>query len=185
MPHPLLKGLHSGLTATVPMTAFMALTHRRLPLRERYPLPPRILSQRLTRRAGVEHDLDEPQHEGLALASHFAFGGSAGAVYGLLNDQLEQRAPQPQPGPPAARGILYGLCVWTSSYLGWIPATGLMTPATQHPARRNALMIAAHVVWGATLGIVHNQLATGEHTRGNLRNPTRNIPPRRRTPITV
>ena len=31
---------------------------------------------------------------------------------------------------------------------GWIPALNLLEPATEHPARRNALMIAVHLVWG-------------------------------------
>src|SRR4051794_25310306 len=157
MANSLVHGLGSGLTATVPMTVFMELTHRQPPARARYPPPPRILSQRLTRKAGVEHELDEPEHKGLALASHFAFGGTAGATYGLVENQLRSRLKRPLPLPPVARGILFGLGVWTASYLGWIPATGLMSPATRHPARRNALMIAAHVVWGATLGVMFDQ----------------------------
>jgi hypothetical protein len=154
MQNSLLQGTVSGLAATLPMTLFMELTHRALPDRERYPLPPRILSQRLTRKAGVEHELDEPEHRGLALASHFAFGAAAGATYGVVESQLRYHLNRPLPVPPVARGVLYGLGVWTASYLGWIPATGLMSPATRHPARRNAIMIAAHVLWGATLGLL-------------------------------
>jgi len=42
--------------------------------------------------------------------------------------------------------------VWGGSYLGLLPSLGILRPATDHPAQRNALMIAAHLVWGATLG---------------------------------
>ena len=47
---------------------------------------------------------------------------------------------------------LYGLAVWAGSYLGLLPALGIMSPATDHPLRRTALMIAAHLVWGSALG---------------------------------
>lgn len=65
--------------------------------------------------------------------------------------------------PPLSAGIGYGLAVWTASYLGWIPALGILPPATRHPPRRVALMVAAHVVWGATLGLFTDRLhrATG------------------------
>ena len=36
--------------------------------------------------------------------------------------------------------------------MGLLPAAGILKPATEHPARRNALMIASHLVWGAALG---------------------------------
>jgi hypothetical protein len=54
---PLPTGLLSGLVATVPMTVIMEVLHRQLPARHREPLPPRKITQRLTRRAGVEHAL--------------------------------------------------------------------------------------------------------------------------------
>lgn len=49
--------------------------------------------------------------------------------------------------------------VWTVSYLGWVPALGLLTPAGRHPSRRNARMIAAHLVWGTVI------TAATEYTR--------------------
>jgi putative membrane protein len=33
-----------------------------------------------------------------------------------------------------------------------LAALGILKPATEHPPRRNALMIAAHLIWGAVLG---------------------------------
>jgi len=51
----------------------------------------------------------------------------------------------------AAAGASFGVGVWAASYLGWIPAVGLLAPATRHPRHRSALMLAAHVVWGASL----------------------------------
>src|SRR5436190_15759872 len=139
-------GLLGGAAATVPMTVAMELLHRQLPRRERYPLPPRIITQRLTRKAGVERELDEPGHRALALASHFAYGAATGAIYALLKGPVEKRLPRdsmPAPARAAAQGTAYGLLVWTASYLGLLPAANILTPATEHPKRRNALMIAA------------------------------------------
>ena len=33
--------------------------------------------------------------------------------------------------------------------MGWIPAAGILKPATEHPPRRNLLMVGVHLVWGA------------------------------------
>lgn len=41
--------------------------------------------------------------------------------------------------------------MWVASYLGWIPASRRLKAATRHPARRNGLMLIAHLVWGAAL----------------------------------
>ncbi len=52
------------------------------------------------------------------------------------------------PGGAAGRGMLFGLLVWIVSYLGLLPGLRVLTPATEHPVRRSALMVAAHLVWG-------------------------------------
>jgi hypothetical protein len=162
MPNSLTTGLLSGLAATLPMTCVMELLHRALPIHERYPLPPRQITQRMTRKVGVEHELDESSKTGLTLVSHFAYGAAAGGLYAEIADQLRQPLRQ-IPLPPAARaaslGTLYGLLVWSVSYLGLLPAAGILSPATRHPARRNALMIVAHLIWGATLGLLVDRYA--------------------------
>jgi hypothetical protein len=114
------------------MTATMKRLHSLLPDDERYPLPPREIVDR-----SVEAD-DERSARSRTLLAHFGFGGLAGALFALL---------------PSVRGggIAYGLGVWMLSYLGWIPAARILTPAHRHPLRRNLLMIVAHIVWGLTL----------------------------------
>jgi hypothetical protein len=79
------------------------------------------------------------------LAAHFGFGAATGALFAAGSKELQHQY-------PVAAGIGYGLCVWAGSYLGWVPGLRLMPPATRQPAARNIMMIAAHVVWGATLG---------------------------------
>lgn len=161
-----LAGAAAGFLATAPMTAAMALMHLWLPDHERYPLPPRQIVDNAAGQAGVEHAVPGEAHDrwerrtgfepitdargGVALASHFAFGAMAGSAYGPVA--------RTKPSHPALAGIGYGLMVWGSQYLGVLPAAGWLSNAKDHPVRRNALMIAAHVVWGATLRIVADRL---------------------------
>jgi hypothetical protein len=49
--------------------------------------------------------------------------------------------------------------------MGWLPALGILQPATKHPAQRNALMIVAHLVWGSVTGLVFAAL-TGDEDSG-------------------
>ena len=67
-------------------------------------------------------------------------------VYAAL---VQKHRPSPLPG-----GITFGLGLWTTSYLGWLLALGILWPVTEHPPRRNALMLTAHVVWGSVLDLL-------------------------------
>lgn len=57
-----------------------------------------------------------------------------------------------------------GAAIWAGSYFGWVPALGILTPASEHPRRRNALMIAAHIVWGATTALALRELLFARRT---------------------
>jgi len=149
----LLDGALAGFTATVPMTAAMLSLHRALPARERHALPPRRITMRAARKGRVAHQLDEADRTAATYAAHFGYGTATGAVYGALAPHV--------PGRPLVKGTSYGLVVWALSYLGLLPALDLHRPATREPAERNALMIVAHVVWGATLGVMTDRLTQG------------------------
>ena len=154
----LARSAGAGLLATLPMTATMGALFRALPRRERDPLPPRQITSRVLERIAGEaapEDVEVPA----TWISHFAYGAGAGLAFGLLPDERSL--------PPVAKGVAFGLAVWSGSYLGWLPAVGLMPPATRHPPGRVALMIAAHVVWGAALGA----LAGGPRRRSRRRAP--------------
>ncbi|WZO98992.1 DUF1440 domain-containing protein [Isosphaeraceae bacterium EP7] len=146
----LARGAASGLLATIPMTLAMEGMHAMLPDWERYPLPPRQISEQFERAASIRHELDESQETALTLASHLAYGAGAGAVYGTIAARL--------PASPAVRGAAFGLGVWAVSYLALMPALGVLSPATEHPRRRTALMIGAHLVWGASAGVLFDRL---------------------------
>jgi uncharacterized membrane protein YagU involved in acid resistance len=92
----------------------------------------------------------------MRLLAHFGYGAATGALYAPLARALR---------PPAVPGgVAFGLAVWGASYLGLLPALGILRPATEHPPRRTALMIAAHVVWGAVLGLLVAQLRRRRET---------------------
>jgi hypothetical protein len=154
----LLRGAIAGALATVPMTAVMEAWYRRLPVQERYPLPPREITERLEEQTAVSLPRDEPTRAGLTLLAHFGYGAAAGSVYGLS-------APPSLPSS-MLRGATYGLFVWGGSYLGWLPALGILRPATEHPARRTLLMVVAHLVWGAATGALTYALASGRVLQG-------------------
>lgn len=147
---PFIHGAIAGAIATAPMTLLMQAWHRILPKQEQYALPPSEIMQKITTETGVAPQIDQQQHAALTLLGHFGYGAATGALYPTLARRV--------PLNPALSGILYALLVWSISYLGLLPAAGILKPATEHPAQRNALMIGAHIVWGTALGLVTKQL---------------------------
>jgi uncharacterized membrane protein YagU involved in acid resistance len=142
----LLLGTLAGLVGTAAMTAAMRALHPHLPAQQRYPLPPREIIQEVL--PGLaERGLAEEHCQSLTMAAHFGYGAATGALYAAACPPASLRA-----------GALYGVLVWGASYLGWIPGLRILEPATRHPARRNALMIACHLVWGTTMAVTLREL---------------------------
>ena len=141
-----LVGAAAGTLATVPMTIFWETLHERLPGEPPRPLPPREVAEALAVKAGISRQLTETQVQWLSLALHFGYGALTGAVFGVM-------APR-RIAEGVGAGMLFGLGVWTTSYLGWMPATGVrQSPRYDLPAR-TALIVASHLVWGAAAGLV-------------------------------
>lgn len=143
----LMMGAVAGLVATGPMTLSMAFMRRWLPWWQKAPLPPHQVTTNALTATGLER-LDENYHQEATLVGHFGYGAVTGTLYPVIH-QL--------PLPTPVKSVLYGLGVWAVSYLGWIPAVGLLRPATERPMHRNLLMIVAHIVWGATTGLLFKQ----------------------------
>ncbi len=148
--HALLKGALAGFVATLPMTIFMLATQRFLPKRQQYELPPEMITKDLAHRAHIRHHLNKQLILGATTASHFGYGAVMGAAFGPLQKRV--------PLPTIAQGILYGLLVWVASYLGLLPLLGISASSQKEPVRRNLMMIAAHIVWGASLGALASVL---------------------------
>jgi putative membrane protein len=136
------------------MSMTMLLGWRLLPKHEKYHLPPRLITEEITERVGVEDHLSENQLIGFTVLSHFGYGALFGGIYALFEHRI--------PLHSSLKGTLTGIGVWVGSYLGWLPAMGILSSATRHPWRRNLLMIVAHVIWGVTLGELTRKLNTDE-----------------------
>lgn len=151
----ILQGAAAGFIATAPMSACMLIGWNLLPRREQYHLPPRMITQEITERVGLEDRMSETEMVGLTIVSHFGYGAAFGALYGWLEERLRL--------PAALKGAMAGLALWMGSYLGWLPAFRILSSAIRHPWRRNFLMIAAHLVWGVALGEVVRKLDTSRY----------------------
>lgn len=138
-----IQGVWAGLAATAPMTFAMEWGFEQLPRSQRYALPPREIISVVGEKCAAWQSLTEPQKQAATWAAHFAYGGAMGAIYSALT---------PHPARNAWTGAAFGLGVWAGSYLGLLPGLGILRSAAQHPSERNVLMIAAHLVWGVTLG---------------------------------
>lgn len=139
-----LDGALGGVVGTVPMSAAMLAAHR-LGLMGRQP-PERITRKVFFR--GRRRARSRGARNVVASVLHFAFGGVGGAMYGVARRRLPWRV------NPVLTGALFGTLVWAGSYMGWVPALGLMPPAHHDRPARPIIMIAAHWIFGATLGAV-------------------------------
>jgi uncharacterized membrane protein YagU involved in acid resistance len=151
------QGALAGLIATAPMTVAMELMRWRLPVHERGSLPPKKVALRAAKRVGLHAHLDDQQRGALALVSHFGFGAAAGSLYAPLVGRVGL--------PPVVRGVIFGLLIWLVNYMGWLPAVQLFGPATRDSKGRLGLMVAAHVVWGATLGLLLDRVVPHRRPR--------------------
>ena len=143
----LVVGAIAGIVGTAAMTAAMRRLHGHLPPDQRYPMPPREVID------AAKADAPLLSTAETTIATHFAFGATVGALFNLIGVR-----------PNAAAYGLGALGVWAGSYFGLFPALKLLTPATQHPARRNLLMIAAHMVWGLAAALTARELAAASRT---------------------
>jgi uncharacterized membrane protein YagU involved in acid resistance len=106
-------------------------------------MPPREIVDRSVDKAGAGAALDRGDRVVMTTIAHFAFGTFAGAVYGAMVDRRASTA---------FKGIGYGLAVWALAYGVGLPSLGLHPAAADDTEDRNAVLIASHAVWGATLG---------------------------------
>jgi uncharacterized membrane protein YagU involved in acid resistance len=155
--HKVTRGAIAGTIATIPMTLVMINFFRRLPLEQRYPLPPRLIIESLQESGQMRPSMDDASATHTTLLAHFTYG----AVTGALFPYLERGR-----GHDFFTGAAFGVGVWAASYMGWIPAANILTPATRHPPKRNVLMVTAHLAWGAALAGVSAALRPISRSQG-------------------
>lgn len=132
--HRAIRGAAAGASATAAMTTVFGaagasgLIHRQ---------PPEKIVRTLF------PSLPTTGKEALALASHFGYGMSGGALYASL-------VPARFQGTGTA--TLFGAMVWLAGYEGWLPAMDVLPPAHQDRPGRAGSVFVAHLVYGWTLG---------------------------------
>ena len=143
-------GAAAGFLATFPMTASMQAIRSALPIWERHSLPPHKITMRMARRLNVRKYFGPRKSKVATALSHFGYGAASGALYGSFSPRV--------PSHYALSGTLFGLAVWSGSYFGLLPAVKLMSPK-EEAKERHGMMALAHVVWGASLGLLFSRLS--------------------------
>lgn len=134
------RGAAAGIFGTITMSALMALAKKSGALGE--PPPRKLVRRTLNRLLPLNFDRRKTQVDVASWAAHLGFGAAMGGLFALL-------ARGRRPSLPA--GVLFGLGVWTVSYVGVIPKLGLMAPPKDDRPGRPTAMVLAHVVYGGTL----------------------------------
>lgn len=139
----ILDGAVGGGLGTASMSVVM-LAARQLGLMGEQP-PEAITAAALD--AGGMNERDAETQDVLASLAHFGFGIGMGALFGLLHRRLPFRV------NATVHGVIFGSLVWVTAYQGWVPALGIMPPASRDRPDRPQVMLLAHWVYGATLGM--------------------------------
>jgi fatty acid desaturase len=145
-------GASVGVAATLGMSAVM-MAGQRFGLTGRHP-PEEIVDRSAERLTG--HRLEEQHADAAGAIAHLAFGAAAGAMFAIGWGKLHPAI------PASLAGVGYATGIWSASYLGWVPALGLMPPAEQDDRSRQTVLLVAHWVYGVILGTVVERLTQSE-----------------------
>lgn len=141
----LTRGAAAGAVATLPMSAVMVAAQRLGRMGEQ---PPAAITDAALDAADADAvRATEAARNTAVTVAHLGFGAGCGALFALaarwLPPSMRVRAPA---------GAVFGAGVWAVSYAGWVPALGILPPPDEDRADRQVTMLAAHLVYGATLG---------------------------------
>jgi uncharacterized membrane protein YagU involved in acid resistance len=140
-------GALAGLAASVPMGLAMIGLNRALTRRAPEPEPPKRITAKMAKRAGMQAAVRPGMQWGPATwLGHLGYGAATASLYPLVTRRL--------PLPEIGRGMVFALGIWAGSYLGWLPALNVLPSAIHQPARRNAVMISSHLLWGGLIGLI-------------------------------
>lgn len=119
--------------------------------------PPKHIAKRLGQEVAGKNPgaTSAAAFNGIWLSAHLAFGVACGCGYGLLRSSLPLLIPK----NTLLAGLVYGLGVWSVSYLGLMPVLGLYPWPEKDSASRTGVMIAAHAVFGVSLAEVDQRLS--------------------------
>ena len=147
LPQRIALGAAAGMAATLVMQGMLTTTKKLLPSS----VPP------LKQDPGefmVEHTLPDSAPDLVRKAAEnslrMGYGMTSGLLYALA---------RPRGGNPLLEGALLGIAVWAAGYLGWLPATDLMPPITEHNAQQIAVPIVEHAIFGMAVVAAYDSVA--------------------------
>ena len=143
----LARGALAGLAATLPMTVVIG-AGRAAGLMGTP--PPVEIMENAAEQAGENPDRRSPEFQAAWLAAHVGYGAACGVLFSAIRPML--------PRSDLAAGLLFGAAVWGVSYFGLMPSLNLYPSAEDDSNQRQAVMVAAHAVFGAALASIEHQL---------------------------
>lgn len=146
-----LDGTVAGTIAAVPMSVLM-IASRQSGAMPSY--PPQDLTEAALDAVDVPPGKLGIANEGLAIAAHFGFGATSGALFNVLHRRLRL------PIPAVLHGVIFGTLVWWVSYMGWVPALEVLPSAEKDHRGRALTTLLAHWIFGATLGFLVERSAS-------------------------
>lgn len=151
------RGIGTGIVATTTMTAGMFVFQKAGLLGR---MPPRLLTERTLARLGLRRKTSRTSRKLLTALTHYGFGASMGAIFEVGKSALAVRLGRAPNALVLGSGVAFGTLVWIASYMGWVPAAGLMPrPSNDRPGRPTS-MVLAHWIFGGTLGALGTRFAS-------------------------
>lgn len=143
----LARGALAGLAATVPMTVVIG-AGRAAGLMGTP--PPVEITENVAEHAGEHPDRQSPEFQAAWLAAHAGYGAACGVIFATIRPVL--------PRSDLVAGLIFGGAVWGVSYIGLMPSLDLYPAAQEDSNQRQAVMIAAHAVFGTALASFEHRL---------------------------
>jgi hypothetical protein len=141
------RGALAGIIATGPMT-IVIVVGKMLGLLNTP--PPKQITAEVHAETGLHDEVQAEAFTASWLAAHLGYGAACGALLAATRPLL--------PKSDLVTGILFGGAVWGVSYAALMPGLGLYPPLWRDRPSRQAVMAAAHGVYGVTLAWTDRRL---------------------------
>ena len=143
LPQRLALGAVAGVAATFVMQGMMTASGKLIPGSS----PP--IKQDPGEFMAGKVPLPEAVRPWAAKSLHLGYGMTPGVLYGALRARR---------GSPVFDGALLGIGVWAAGYLGWLPATDLMPPITEHEPKQIVVPLVQHALFGVAVAAAYDGL---------------------------